>query len=92
MYTSNPCAQGKYFADQIKQLIEMHDRLTEVELGTQSLIALIKAQPKAADLILAQFRQLVIKLGPTSPELNEEAAKLAIEDSKESRPKVDKRR
>jgi hypothetical protein len=82
VYTTDPCGQSEYLANQVKQLIEMHDRLTEVEVGTQSLVAIIKSQPKATDLILTQFRQLVVKLGPTLPELNEEAARLAIEGAR----------
>jgi hypothetical protein len=81
-YTTNPCGQSDNFASQVKQLNEMHDRLTEVEVGTQSLIAIIKMQPKSTDLIIEQFKALVIKLDPALPELNEEAAKLAIESAR----------
>ena len=82
VYTTDPCGQSQYLANQIKQLNEMHDRLTEVEIGTRSLVAIIGSQPNATDMILAQFKQLVVKLGPTSPELNEQTATLAIEGAR----------
>lgn len=84
VYMTNPCAKGEYLADTISQLIEMHDRLTEVELGTQSLIELVKSQPSNTDAILSLFGQLIGKLGPTnSLELNGQAARIAIKNARE---------
>lgn len=81
VFMTNPCRQSEYLADQIRQLIEMHDRLTEVELGTQSLIALIASKPTDTHSILTLFRELVNKLQPAAPKLNSEAAKFAIGDA-----------
>ena len=81
VYTTNPCCRDEYFANQVKQLCEMHDRLTEVEIGTQSLIAVIKSTPTDNTSILALFRELVNKVGLASPALNSEGAKLAIDEA-----------
>ena len=90
VYMTNPCGQSEYFANQVKHLSEIHDRLTEVELGAQSLIALIRSKPTATDAIYSLFRELVTKLGPATPELNGQAAQLAIEDARrEARTWID---
>jgi hypothetical protein len=82
VFETNPCANDQYLADQVKQLIEMHDRLTEVELGTQSLIALINTKPTETEAILHLFREIVTKLRPASPALNSEAASVAIGEAR----------
>jgi hypothetical protein len=84
VYITNPCVKDEFLAIRISQLIEMHDRLTEVELGTQSLIELVKYQPSNTDAIFSLFGQLVSKLGTTdSPGLNGQAAAQAIESARE---------
>jgi hypothetical protein len=83
VYMTNPCAKGEYLADRVAQLITMHDRLTEAELSTQGLIALIKSSPNETEAILKLFREIVNKLGPVSPELSNEAAKIAIDSARQ---------
>jgi hypothetical protein len=81
VYMTNPCSESDRFANHVRQLSEMHDRLTEVELGVRSLIDLVKSKPSDPESIYSLFRELVSKLGSASPELSDQATKLAIADA-----------
>jgi hypothetical protein len=82
VYETNPCAQAEYFAEQVKSLIAMHDRLTEVEIGSQALIQLIRAHPTNETEIYSLFSKLLDNLGTAPPKLAQEAAKAAIAEAR----------
>jgi hypothetical protein len=78
VYATNPCGKSDYLADEVRSISDAHSRLVDSGLKIQLFVELIKTQPTNSGLITQVFQELVSGMGPGHPELNSQAAVVAV--------------